>query len=131
MRRRPMIARRRSAFALLLFCAGALPRCSADDSLPRYASGAAEGTAGKGGGATGGGGSATAPTTLGTGDFSVTLDPAGGLAVTGPSGALLRLPNDAFQLGTVTKIDDLANYDPYPMLAKKPGAKEPDGLAWL
>lgn len=43
---------------------------------------------------------------------------------------LLSLPPDAFVLGTVTELSDLANYDPEPFLAGAPGASEPEGLTW-
>jgi len=44
---------------------------------------------------------------------------------------LLTLPANAFVLGKVSEVTDAFNYDPAPMLMGAPGAKEPDGLAFV
>jgi len=44
--------------------------------------------------------------------------------------AILTFPADAFVLGSVAEVDDLANYDPAPLMAGDPAAKEPEGLAF-
>jgi alpha-D-xyloside xylohydrolase len=41
------------------------------------------------------------------------------------------IPASGFVLGRVEQLSDSANYDPYPMVAKEPTAKEPAGLVWL
>lgn len=43
---------------------------------------------------------------------------------------VLTLPAEAFVLGSVAEVTDEANYDPAPLLAGEPIAKEPEGLAW-
>lgn len=69
-------------------------------------------------------------TLLGDGDFRVRVGN-DAVSVERRGEPLVTLPADALVLGRVTEVRDDANYDPYPMIAGEPGAKEPEGLAWL
>lgn len=79
-----------------------------------------------------GGGSAGPPSaTLIAGDTSLVADAKEGLVeLRRGDGVILALPADAFVLGSVAEVTDAANYDPAPLLAGDPVAKEPEGLTW-
>lgn len=75
----------------------------------------------------GGGGCLSA----GDGNFSLCLRADGGLRLSGPQGELWRLPADGLRLGVVSALDELANYDPVPLLLDDPLYTPPPGLEFL
>ena len=69
--------------------------------------------------------------TLIAGETSVSIDTArGSIELRRGDQSVLTLPADAFVLGSVTEVDDLANYDPAPLLADDPTVQVPEGLTW-
>ncbi|APR86795.1 Alpha-xylosidase [Minicystis rosea] len=69
---------------------------------------------------------------LSAGDFSVRVDP-DGLSVTLLRGdvKLLDFPADALELGLVTAVDDITNYDPVAIIAPTALHQPPDDLTWI
>jgi alpha-D-xyloside xylohydrolase len=67
---------------------------------------------------------------LGDGDHRVRFG-GDGLSVERRGEPVLVIPAAGFVLGRVEQLSNDANYDPYPMAAKDPTAKEPEGLEWL
>ncbi|NMB73801.1 MAG: glycoside hydrolase family 31 protein [Myxococcales bacterium] len=63
--------------------------------------------------------------------FSLCLLPEGGARLAGPHGELWRLPADGLRLGTVAALDELANYDPVPLLLDDPLYTPPPGLEFV
>ncbi|MFA6035170.1 MAG: TIM-barrel domain-containing protein, partial [Myxococcota bacterium] len=75
-------------------------------------------------------GSDSTVVTLTGGSYRVRVDTvAASMELSGASGVLLSFPAAAIQLGVVTKLDEDANYDPYPMV--RGDAPWPASLAWL
>ena len=69
---------------------------------------------------------------LSAGGAKLTVDAAAKTVGLTFDGALrTTLPVDGLQLGIVTAIDDLVNYDPYPLALDDGMFTPPDGLAWL
>jgi len=84
-------------------------------------------TDGEEGGASGGPPRAELP----AGDTTLVVDAKQGVVeLRRGDDVILALPADAFVLGSVAEVTDEANYDPAPLLAGDPVAKEPEGLAW-
>lgn len=79
----------------------------------------------------GAGGSGPPSATVVAGDSTLSVNAKQGVVELVRDGkTVLALPADAFVLGSVAEVTDAANYDPAPLLAGDPVAKEPEGLAW-
>lgn len=105
----------RAILTAALLCAPALGGCSSDTSPPAPAADAG-----------------AAPVRLDAGAVSLRIDTATGeMKLFRDEVMILDLPADAIQLGTVTAIDDLTNYDPFPIFAPTALHMPPDDLTWL
>jgi alpha-D-xyloside xylohydrolase len=70
-------------------------------------------------------------TVVKAGDYSlVIMKDSPEIYLAGPAGNLLRFPADGIQLGTVSMLDDMTNYDPLPIANGDPNYVPPDGLRW-
>lgn len=67
----------------------------------------------------------------GGGRFLLCLLDEGGLRLSGPQGELWRLPADGLRLGVVSAVDEMANYDPVPLLLDDPLYTPPPGLEFV
>lgn len=69
-------------------------------------------------------------TLVGDGDFRVRIA-TDAVTLERRGEPLVSLPADGLVLGRVDEVSDDQNYDPYPLAAAEPTAKEWNGLAWL
>jgi len=72
------------------------------------------------------------PLTLAAGDFSIRVDlDAREIVLLGKDATLLRLPQDALELGTVPSVDDGLTYDPVSLVIPSALQPPPEGLEFL